>query len=255
MEFNKSIIVFVTLFIFTITSYGQKKSNTAIKNQWITAVIDAKHNEWGDSLQNFDEETKFHYAIANDNDNIYLAIASSDKQRIQNIISGGITFFINTGGKKKDGQSIIFPVDVSYKQNEKATNPEQLIRQSLTSAHAIQVLGFKEILDGDISVNNDYGIKAAATLNSEGQFIYEAAIPLKQLNLPPASAEELTINIKLNIPDRPPRISKLFESAYETRRRRNRGDYGPPQSRTVVSTTQPAGFWLRRTLAVAPPVK
>lgn len=245
-----SAVRIIILIILAVPASAQKKSDIPSQNQWITAIVDAKQEEWGDSLKNFDSDTKFHYSIANDNDNIYLAIAVSDKQRIQNIIAGGITFFINTEGKKKEGQAITFPVLSPHKQPQK-TNPEQAIRKSVASAKAIKVMGFEKILDGSISVNNDFGIKAAAALTDSGQFIYEAAIPLERLNLTAGSGKELSINIKLNIPDHPPRVSRMYESPYETQRRRNRGDYSSPQSRTVISTTAPAGFWIKRTLATA----
>ncbi|HXH99641.1 MAG TPA: hypothetical protein VNI52_05210 [Sphingobacteriaceae bacterium] len=249
MKNLRSSGLFITLIIIALAVHGQKKSDIATRNPWLTAVVDAKQKEWGDSLPNFDSDTKFRYQISNDKDNIYLAIATSDKQRIQNIISGGISFFITTEGKKKDGQTVIFPVAIPRKANQKITNPEQLVRQSLASAKAIQVIGFKEILDGNISVNNDYGIKTTALLNSDGYYVYEAAIPLNRLNLTSNSSQELSINIRLNIPDRPPHYSRVYESPYEMQRRRRQGDYGAQQSRTVVSTTQPAGFWIKRTLA------
>lgn len=238
------------MFIFlTVTVSAQKKSDIATQNQWVTATIDAKHTEWGDSLKNFDADTKFYYSIGNDDKNLYLAIAVSDKQRIQNIIAGGVTFFINSEGKKKEGQSVIFPV-VSLHKPSKKISPEQMMRESLNSAKAIGVIGFQKILDGKISVNNDFGIKADAALTDSGQFVYEAAIPLQRLNLTAGSAKELNINIKLNIPDQAPRVSRLYESPYETQRRRYRGDYGAPETRTVVTTSAPAGFWVKRILAV-----
>lgn len=246
--YTLSAVIMIMLINFTLSANAQKKSDIPTQNQWVTAVIDAKQEEWGDSLKHFDADTKFHYSIANDSENIYLAISVSDKQRIQNIIAGGITFFINTEGKKKDGQSVTFPIVTAHKQQQKAS-PEQVLRQLLSSAKAIKVMGFQKILDGNISINNDYGIKAAAALSDSGQFIYEAAIPLQRLHLTPGSAKELNINIKLNIPDHPPRISRTYESPYETQRRRNRGDYSSPESRTIVTTTSPPGFWIKRTLA------
>lgn len=252
--YSQPAAILIMLITLALSANAQKKSEIATKNQWVTAIIDAKQNEWGDSLKNFDSDTKFHYSVANDNNNIYLAIAVSDKQRIQNLLAGGITFFITTDGKKKQGQAIIFPIITPHKQVQK-TNPEQAIRQSLNSARAIKVMGFEKILDGNISINNDYGIKAAAALTDSGQFIYEAAIPLERLNLTSGSAKELNINIKLNIPDHAPRVSKMYETPYETQRRRNRGDYGAPEVRTILSTSSPAGFWIKRTLATTPLAK
>lgn len=227
---------------------AQKKSDITIQNQWVTADIDGNHKEWGDSLKHFEKDTRFHYSIANDDKNLYLAISVSDRQRIQNILAGGITFFVTTDGKKKEGQSIVFPVTSRYKPLKKMT-PEEAIRQSLNSAKAITVKGFPKILDGNISINNDFGISAAAAFTDSGKLLYEAAIPLERLNLTAGTAKELNINVKLNIPDHPPRVSRIYETPYETRRRRNRGDYGAPETRTVVSTTDPAGFWTKRSLA------
>jgi hypothetical protein len=56
--------------------------------------------------------TDVFYTIGHDNDNIYLVIKAADESAIRKIISSGITFIVNSSGKKNDttGAKITFPL-------------------------------------------------------------------------------------------------------------------------------------------------
>ncbi|MXV17028.1 hypothetical protein [Hufsiella ginkgonis] len=73
--------------------------------------IDGKATEWP-AFQAYNKSTSLFYTITNDDDNLYLAVQSTNSGITNKIMRGGLTFTVNTTGKKKEkeGISIMFPV-------------------------------------------------------------------------------------------------------------------------------------------------
>ncbi len=74
--------------------------------------VDGKTTKWDNSFQAYNHATDVFYSIANDDDKLYLVIQATDKQIINKIIGGGVTFSIQKSGKKndKDAVSITYPI-------------------------------------------------------------------------------------------------------------------------------------------------
>ncbi len=89
------------------------KSEQPEKGVWAAekVKIDGSLKEWND-LEAYNKATKLYYTVSNDDKALYLVIKSTDLQNSNKIAAGGITFTINTDGKKKakDGFNVIFPV-------------------------------------------------------------------------------------------------------------------------------------------------
>ena len=231
MKFNlfiKSAAVFL-LFLNAISVNAQKKQKDVQENSVFVSVpikIDGKLNDWQDTLQAFNRTTLLGYTIANDEKNIYLVIKSPDPANHIKILAGGITFTINTEGKKKDKEAFIvtFPVinttappqgqrgqvmpggqrqqgqGAQVQRQSQGTDASAIERrkQQLTQFKEIKVFGFNEITDSLISIYNEYGIKVATSFDTKGNFIYELAVPLKSLDLKTGNKNELSYNIKIN---------------------------------------------------------
>lgn len=182
---------------------------------WAPAAtrVDAKLTEWNNSLQAYNKTTLLYYTIANDDKNLYLAVKSSDQMNSNKIIGGGITFTINTEGKKKDKDAFV----ITYPKVNRAVTRGQFRQrgggggtppdsasianmrsQLLASAKEITLSGFKDITDSTISIYNEYGIKVAVGYDTNGSFIYELAVPLKLLNISPDNTKEIAYNLKVN---------------------------------------------------------
>lgn len=70
---------------------------------WAQPVkVDGNLKEWNENFQAYNKQTKLFYTISNDDKNLYLVVRSTDMQTSNKIAAGGITFIINTEGKKKD---------------------------------------------------------------------------------------------------------------------------------------------------------
>jgi len=180
-----------------------------------TFKADGISNEWDEPLNQYNDATKLAFALANDDKNLYIIIESLDPQTTFGILHGGITLNINTKGKKKDGVKLIFPLmerspmpkdgEVAAVGNNNMPTHEQVERgheQGIMN-RSIKVLGFKNIVDGDLPVVNNYGIKTGMSIHPNRDLIYELSIPLSQLDVSLDLNKPIAYNIKLNQPNKP----------------------------------------------------
>jgi hypothetical protein len=220
MKHNKKKLAAMATAAALIIGFGARAQSVQEGSVWAPAGIkvDAKLDEWGNTLQANNKTTNLYYTIANDDRFLYLAIKSTDQANNNKITGGGITFSVNTDGRKKDKDAfqVIFPV--VNRENMRAQfrrgggggpggQPNQMpdsaaianMRASLlASVKEITLRGFKNIPDSVISIYNEYSIKAAVGYDKNGSFVYELALPLEQLGVKPGSTKELAYNVKVN---------------------------------------------------------
>jgi hypothetical protein len=182
--------------------------------------IDGKATEWGGKFQAYNKSTDIFYSIANDDNNLYLAIQAVNPTIINKIIWGGVTFAIYNSNKKndKDRVAITFPkydknngqhyislknkpavIKDTLKNNMQVDSFTHAINNQLAGmAKMIEVIGIKAITDSIISVYNEDGIKAVALFDKQTNYNYELAIPLKYLPGLYNKANQFSYQIKLN---------------------------------------------------------
>jgi hypothetical protein len=235
---NTSILNFIkiglgTLSILTIaltSAKAQKLSDVQEGSVWAPVVkVDGKLTEWENNLKANNKSTNLTYTIANDAKNLYLAIQSKDITNNNKIMLGGITLTINSAGKKsdKDGFKLTYPIinrprrpgggqggapgtvrvqggNINIGQFQDRTQAQRdsiqkaVAKTQLANAKEIKVFGFKEVTDSLISIYNEYGIKALATISETGVFMYEISIPLELLEMSADKPKEFSYNIKIN---------------------------------------------------------
>lgn len=258
-------VVFSLLFgiIWGISPLKAQKRGDALKNRYITKEIkpDGDLSDWTDSLQNYQAAAKLHYDAGNDEENLYIAVKTSDLQTIRKILSFGFSFSVNTEAKKRSGPVVTFPVvdriALRSEMEENARSKKRLDintlnQQILSKTFGINVQGFKALLDGNIALNNEYGIKAGAALSDSGVFTYELVIPLKRLGLDVENKNELAYNFRVNGVQRTvieqglPSMGRYGMYGY------GYGGYGygygrsEPYKRTISETVE---FWVKYTLS------
>ncbi len=217
--------LFYTLLPILLLSIGvsaQKLPDVQVKGILApnTIRIDGKNLEW-ESFAAENKRTNLWYTIANDDKNLYLAIKAIDNEAITKIMAGGISFTINTKGKKReqDALAITYPLiartngnrgnmgqnrqragQERQEQSQKERDSINLAQRKiqLAGVKEIKVLGFKQFADTLISIYNEHGIKAVAKMDEQGAYVYEAAIPLSLLEIVAANANEIAYQIKLN---------------------------------------------------------
>jgi hypothetical protein len=196
------VIALISLFNSPV-AFSQKKAEL-INTRWALnpVVADGVLSDWPDSLSMFNEATNLYYGLANDDKNVYLAIRSASKQDLTKILAGGISFSANIDGKKKDPPTVIFPIlDRTPGKNRNTREQpevEEMQKQVLSRIKDIKVAGFKEIIDGGISLQNTYGIRAAASFDKNNNLVQEIIIPLSLLNLSTINGDEVTYSIRVN---------------------------------------------------------
>ncbi|WP_186462381.1 hypothetical protein [Pedobacter suwonensis] len=173
---------------------------------------DGISNEWNEPLNQYNDATRLAFALANDDQNLYIIIESLDPQTTFSVLSGGITLNINTAGKKKDGIQLTFPLmerphelkDVNISPNHIAqpNGDMGMPHDPSTVNKSIRVSGFKNIVDGDLSAENQNGIETGMSIHPNKDLIYELRIPLEQLGVNVEAKKPLVYHIKINQPDR-----------------------------------------------------
>src|SRR5690606_8959372 len=161
-----SIIAFVAVANLS-PAFSQRKAELVITDRAQKPLsIDGQLDDWTDSLTLYNETTRLYYRLANDDQNIYLALQSASSEDLTKIFAGGISFSANIEGKKKDHPTVTFPlpdrVTGGSRNPRERPGLEEMQKQVLSRIRDIKVSGFKEIIDGGISLQNTYEIGRAS---------------------------------------------------------------------------------------------
>ena len=178
------VLFLLLLFAATSRSIAQKLPNKQETSVWlpVNTNIDGKATEWNNQFQAYNNATGIFYTIADDDENLYLAVQANDPTIIQKIIKGGVTFTVNGLNKKKDKNdiSVTFPMydkkatPLFLILNNKPKETKDTIRNkvqadSFMNARNKQLTdkfkiigaqGIKAIGDSIISIYNDEGNKS-----------------------------------------------------------------------------------------------
>lgn len=204
--------LFILLFagltsLCTPALYAQDTDPDVDVNLWAShpVVIDGNSADWHEPLNNYNTGTKLAFALANDQNNLYMIIESEDQGTTSRMINGGLTLNINTSGKKRDGIKLNFlgmhqpPLPHGDQRDSMLNN-----QSGTDGSHdehglkVIQVSGFKHIPDGALAIPNQNGVEIAAAFDKQGDYICELSIPLSALELKGDGLAALAYNIKLN---------------------------------------------------------
>ncbi len=232
------------------TSSGRTEAFTTL---WADKRVQADGllSDWPDSLRSYNEAARLFYAIANDNENLYIALKSDTREGLNKILMGGISFSATADPKTKEKPTVTFPVldrASQGRRTDERPDEQDIQNQVLSRIKDIKVSGFREIIDGGISLQNTYGIKAAAAFDKENNLVQELIIPLHLLNLKTEKQEQVVYQIRINGLVRPgaPTVQRPMNQ-----RPMPNGMYGRPfpQNNQLSKALSPTEFNLRSTLA------
>jgi hypothetical protein len=184
--------------------------------------IDGKATEWEGKFQAYNPGSRVFYTLSNDGENLYLIACMEEKNGNFKAVGAGITLTIQpktaTAKKNKDAVIITFPTKekienrekihdnvywaYSIKDDKRKRDSIRLIANKLmvSAFKQIQVAGLMDVDEPSIPVYNAQGIRVAAQVNEEVQYVYELAIPLKYLHDFIDSAGKLNYSLKVNAP-------------------------------------------------------
>lgn len=165
-------------------------------------TIDGKLDDWGIPLKYFDKKTAIAYAIANDEQNLYVVYRITDSLLYHKIMRTGMTLQLDTLGKKKYQIFLTFPMEVRPDKPNTGREPGQRIsmKELLKEATMMELQGFRS-LNGKVPTPARSGISAMAAMGPHKDLIIEIKIPLKEISanaLKKFRASELAVNA--NIP-------------------------------------------------------
>jgi len=200
---NKLTFSFLLITSF-FGAYAQKlKSVEQIEMKYRPQIkIDGDLTDWGDSLIYRYEKQLLQYEIANDDKNIYVAMHVQDNAWQMQALHQGFNLTINKEGKRKEGMEIAFPIPDRESLRALATKDREEKQHDiriavLGSARAIYVKGLVDVVDGPVSLENNYGIKVAVKIDTNA-VSYEAAIPFERLGINANEHLALAFNVKIN---------------------------------------------------------
>jgi len=247
------MLLMSVLFLHSLPALAQKKAEL-VSTQWAGKPIqvDGVLNDWKDSLSLYNNDAKLYYAISNDDENLYVAFRNNSREGLSKILTGGISFSASNEVKMKNAPTVTFPVldRTPGKNRNRNAQPEieEIQNQALSRIKEIKVEGFKEIIDGGISLYNTYGIKAAVSFDANNNLVQEIAIPLSRLNLKAGSSDLVTYRIKINGLPTPAGMAQRQDNY-----RSNRGGmYGnqPYRSTPVNKAFSSIEFYIKSKLAL-----
>lgn len=232
-------------------AYRQRVDKNVPTVFWAEAItVDGDLADWGDSLRLSHEHQGIQYEIRNDRNGIFIAMRVEDKERQLQALSQGFSFMINTEGKKKDGPRLVFPIAdrLTYRSvmsGDNENRPDDMREGALASIRSIFVMGFDDIVDGQISLDNQYGIAAKVGLDSTDALCVEAVIPFSRLGLTGQENKSLAFNVKIN-------EVIMRQVAQNNNIRRNPYGYGGYGQNTQMRPREEPGKWTISSLAKQP---
>lgn len=264
----KKILLLLHVLIITNVVIAQKLPNIQTTSLRAPANIkvDGKATEWNNKFQAYNKAVEASYTVANDAKNLYLILHVTDRDIIHKIINSGVSFTINSSGKKtdKDGITVTYPrlgrenrPSINLKNTPVwSSNPAVAKMQAdsfmnvnnnqLTKIKEIKTSGIKDV-DSLISIYNQNGIKAAGLFDNKMAFTVEMAIDLKLLKLSGTTPDKVAYHVKLNAlsMDYTPGINITRDANGEIKSLSIIKDQAP-RNQTVMSDTD---FWGEYTLA------
>ena len=243
---NRARICICCLFVLVgANAKAQKKPKELAKNAFLAGIeLDGLAKEWDQNQFVTDKVSGISYAFANNDSTLFVILKTANKESIAKIIHWGLSLGFNARGQKKVQESISFPAG---KTPDKRYNPilgrtkRPSFKEEISQLNNIELHGFTTLLDGPISLNNDFGIRAVAQLSEAEELVCEYALPLKLLQINPSKNDIFACQIKLNglvLGASPNVVSKTIQP---------RGiPSGPTNTNSLFDSTD---FWVIYTLA------
>ncbi len=214
----KSILI-TSLFLVLLSSCKTKSNYTSSWNGNPQGLIENKNSHVED--MHYDTDAKMLYGLINDNENLYILLEVSDKTVQKKILISGLTFWMDTIGKKKEQLGITFPLEGSMGNRTGKMNKEEMMKQMQRGSfngdfdyqnlnetfsnglNKMEIIGFNNEKEPLMVFNqNPKGISVSIKFDNMGTLHYKANIPLKLIFKQP----DLFLND----------ATKLFSFGFET---------------------------------------
>lgn len=199
-------LALITVFLASLSdAQAQRRGGSQQERlSWGTGIsVDGFLEDWGDTLLYLHPAQHLQYQLKNDGEFLYVAMRTHDYDRQIQALSQGFSIMVNQSGRKREGPRLIFPITdrISYREimaRDNDERPEDMRLGALESIRAIVIANFDDILDGQISLDNNYDIRAVARIDSADALCVEAKIPLERLGLSVGGSKNYAFNVRIN---------------------------------------------------------
>lgn len=191
-------------------------------------VADGSISDWSLPLRFGTEDGSMEYNITNDNQNIYISVATNNQATQMRILRAGINIYIDTKGKSDKSMGVLFPVRADNLNNNYAPNPAAKEdnqnftrgnnrRNNLTGETGPTAANQKKKLLMDNNIFKTFGfinmenniydlfdstaIKMGVNYDQLNNLVIECVIPIKNItnkNFTASNAPSISVGIVLN---------------------------------------------------------
>ncbi len=205
---NKFLLFFILSGLFAACGSQQKIAT----NKWIGSNFkpDGKTSEWTLPLPQPQQYTAIQCDIANDSNNLYVVVRIPDKGLQRNIMTHGITIWIDTLLKNREKIGLGYPLPLTEEKIQKIAFEAQingsLDDRVLDNAYAnicqeLELIGFVE---ETVRVSNlaSKDLKTATAFDELGAMVCEYKIPFTHIwESPFKQGKKISIGVKVNPPE------------------------------------------------------
>ena len=241
----KRYICIIVLICMGLSLSAQRRKEKLTLLPSFEVKVDGDLTEWADRLMPVDQDSSWSVAVSNDATFIYAAVRIKDIALQQEAARNGVIININTDGKKRDGAQLIFTIPDSESIRAMINDenlPEMNVREELIRrSRGYGVHGFARIVDGRLSFDNRYGVRAAARLDDQDVLVYESQIPIQALGLSDAQ-QKVAIQCLLN------NRFTMLKQALKDRPSTRAGVYGNRRPTVKSPYRMPTEMWVVTTL-------
>jgi len=206
------------------SAYAQKLPNKQEASVRIPAnvKIDGKATEWSNKFEAHNYSTDLYYTMANNDEDLYLIVQTSDKYAFKKIIDRGLTLAVKNPQSGKDvnftfpynagqkGISPSFKGNTLYMMREVSETDVADNNKLLKQNHKYIKVEGVEGVDSLVSVYNDKGLQAAELIDVKKTYTLEMALKFKLIGLSANDGRKISYKLKVNpIPGNAPTLGNI----------------------------------------------
>lgn len=207
---------------------GGKNPPAKIKSVFLATppTIDGQATEWTDSLQ-YDANSKLQYLVLNDARTMYLRVKINDTPTQAKFAYLGTVVWLDSTGRNQQQLGIRFPLPIDLESlpkgesnrpagamgpsaAERLADHQTRLRQVLLNAKEMELLNFRGSKEPVLAdAQSLLGVKAAISLDPQGNLIYELAVPLRLVyKRVPSLASGQSANVGVTLSGMKPKMPK-----------------------------------------------
>ena len=189
--FSKTLLLSLVVLAVCIAGFSKEKT---IASMWRASPlsIDGADDDWAGDTLSFEKKFEIDYAFQNDAENLYVLFVFKDPLFLSTIKDTGMTFWINTEGKKKKKYGITFKMRkvsaegiISLLEKQKGPLPEAEKNKIRSKPDYIFYQGDVRDKKGNIltptALGGELGMPIFRSQPKQKMMVYEFVMPLRIL--------------------------------------------------------------------------